>query len=142
MPSSAVRSLRLPLPVPIQRQVFLHAALGLLTAALRLLLFPNFDVHILAPVALTPLLFVLGRTQEGWLRFAYGWAAGLFYWFFLCTWIQFVLEVHGGMGRWGGWACFLLFALLKGLHLGAFSWLAGPLMRRSYALPSVAALWT
>ena len=65
-----------------------------------------------------------------------------FFWASLCTWIQFVLAVHGGMGIWGGWGCFVLFALYKGLHLGVFSWLAGPLMRRAYALPAVAALWT
>ena len=63
----------------------------------------------------------------------YGWAAGIFYWFFLCTWIQFVLEAHGGMGRWGAWGSFLLFCFFKALHLAVFSWLAGPLMQTAYA---------
>jgi apolipoprotein N-acyltransferase len=123
------------------RRLVLHTSLSLLSALLLLLLFPKFDLHWLAPVALTPLLIALARTPAGWLRFAMGWAAGIFYWFFLCTWIQFVLEVHGGMGRWGGWASFLLFAVLKGLHLAVFSWLAGILLRRAYSIPAVAALW-
>jgi apolipoprotein N-acyltransferase len=72
----------------------------------------------------------------------YGWAAGIFYWFFLCTWIQFVLEAHGGMGVFGSWGSFVLFSILKGLHMAVFAWLAGPLMRRPYAVPAVAALWT
>src|ERR1700760_1187879 len=110
-------------------QIILNTALSLLTAALLLLIFPKFDLRFLAPVALTPILVAVARTRDGWQRFVYGWAAGIFYWFFLCTWIQFVLEVHGGMGRWGGWACFLLFAIFKGLHMGVFAWLAGPLMR-------------
>jgi apolipoprotein N-acyltransferase len=46
------------------------------------------------------------------------------------------------MGRWGGWGSFFLFSILKGLHLGVFSWLAGPLMARVYAVPAIAALWT
>jgi apolipoprotein N-acyltransferase len=46
------------------------------------------------------------------------------------------------MGRWGGWGSFLLFSILKALHLAVFSWLAGPLMRSPYAIPAVAALWT
>ena len=50
--------------------------------------------------------------------------------------------MHGDMGSFGGWASFSLFAILKGLHMGVFGCLAGPLMRRSYALPAVAALWT
>ncbi|MBV9084877.1 MAG: apolipoprotein N-acyltransferase [Acidobacteriaceae bacterium] len=127
---------------PYQRRVFLYALLSICSAILLLLIFPKFDLRFLAPVALTPLLFVMARTNDGWQRFAFGWAAGIFYWFFLCTWIQFVLEVHGGMGRWGGWASFLLFAILKGIHLGLFSCFAGPIMRTPYAVPAVAALWT
>ena len=110
---------------PYYRRVFLNALLSLTTAALLLLIFPKFDAFWLAPFALTPLLIALARTPDGWQRFVYGWACGIFFWFFLCTWIQFVLEVHGGMGRWGGWACFVLFALYKGLHLAVFGCLAG-----------------
>ncbi len=123
------------------RNIVLHSLLAILTAVLFLLALPKFDVRWLAPFVLTPLLFALARTPDGWQRFVYGWGAGMFFWFFLCTWIQFVLEVHGGMGFWGGWGSFILFAILKGLHLAVFSWLAGPLLRRAYALPAVAALW-
>jgi apolipoprotein N-acyltransferase len=128
--------------MPRPFQVFLHTLLALLSSVLLLLIFPKFDWHFLAPLALTPLLIALARTTAGWQRFAYGWASGIFLWFFLCTWIQFVLEVHGGMGRWGGWGSFFLFSILKGLHLAVFSWLAGPLMARAYAVPAIAALWT
>jgi apolipoprotein N-acyltransferase len=128
--------------MPSRRQVFLHTLLSILSAILLLLVFPKFDLHFLAPVALTPLLIALARTKYAWQRFAYGWAAGIFYWFFLCTWIQYVLEVHGGMGWWGGWGSFFLFCVLKALHLAVFSWLAGPLIRTSYSLPVIAALWT
>src|SRR5947207_2685870 len=128
--------------MPRPSRVFLHTVLALLSSVLLLLIFPKFDLRFLAPIALTPLLIALARTGKGWQRFAYGWAAGIFFWFFLCTWIQFVLEVHGGMGRWGAWGSFLLFSILKGLHLAVFSWLAGPLMQRIYAIPAVAALWT
>lgn len=125
-----------------RREIVAHALLSILTAVLLLLIFPKFDLRFLAPFALTPLLVATARTRDAWQRFFYGWAAGIFYWFFLCTWIEFVLEVHGGMGRWGGWSSFLLFCLLKALHLAVFSVLAGPLMRTVYALPAVAALWT
>lgn len=127
---------------PYYRRLLLHAGLSLLSALLLVATFPRLDYHMLAAVALAPLLIALARTPIGWQRFAYGWAAGILYWFLVCTWIQFVLQVYGGMGRWGGWASFFLFAILKGLHLAFFSWLAGPLMQRSYAVPAVAALWT
>lgn len=123
------------------QRVLLYSLLSLATAALLLLALPRFDWRWLAPVALTPLLIALAKTRDAGQRFVYGWGAGIFFWFFLCTWIQFVLAVHGGMGSLGGWGCFLLFALYKGLHLAVFSWLAGPLMRQPYAVPAVAALW-
>ena len=125
-----------------RRGIVLHSLLSLLTAVLLLLAFPRFDIHLLAPVALTPLLVALARTQDYRQRFFYGWAAGIFYWFFLCTWIQFVLQQHGDMGVFGSWGAFLLFCLLKALHLAAFSVFAGPLMRKPWGLAVVAALWT
>src|SRR3954452_2629826 len=126
---------------PYYGRVLLNTVLALLTAVLLLLIFPKFDWRLLAPVALTPLLISVARTEQGLLRFLMGWIAGIFYWFFLCTWIEFVLEVHGGMGQWGGWGSFFLFSVLKALYLAVFSWLAGPLMRTPYAIPAVAALW-
>ncbi len=135
---NAATSRRGPVP-PVQLVV--HTLAALLSAVLLLLIFPRFNLHMLAPVALTPLLIVLARTENAWQRFLYGWAAGIFYWFFLCTWIQFVLEQHGGMGQFGSWGSFVLFAILKALHLAVFSLLAGPLMRRRYAVLAVPALW-
>ncbi|HZS56615.1 MAG TPA: apolipoprotein N-acyltransferase [Bryobacteraceae bacterium] len=124
------------------RRIVLHTLLSLATAFLLLAIFPKFDFRFLAPVALTPLLVALARTEDGWQRFVFGWATGIFYWFFLCTWIQFVLEAHGGMGVFGSWGSFVLFSVLKALHMAVFAWLAGPLMKQAYAIPAVAALWT
>ena len=124
------------------RRLAVNSGLALSSAILLLLLFPNFDLYWLAPIALTPLFIALARTPLAWQRFVMGWAAGIVFWFFLCNWIQFVLEADGGMGRFGSWASFVLFAVLKGLHLALFSFLAGPLMNRRYAIPAVAALWT
>lgn len=120
----------------------MNLAFSLLSGVLLILLFPRFGWTWLAPVALTPILISCCR-ERSWVRRAvYGGAAGFVFWFGVCTWIQFVLEVHGGMGRWGGWGTFLLFAFLKGLHMALFAALAGFVMPRVWALPAVAALWT
>lgn len=126
---------------PPARRVALHTALSLLTSVLLLVIFPRSDYYFVAPFALTPLLYVLAQTSSARQRFVLGWVAGIVYWFVLCTWIQKVLEVHGGMGQFGAWGAFLLFCLFKALHLALFSLLAGPLMRTAYAVPAVAALW-
>jgi apolipoprotein N-acyltransferase len=119
-----------------------NLALSVLSSVLLVLLFPKYDLTFLAPVALTPILIACAREASWKKRFFHGWAAGIVFWFWTCTWIQFVLEVHGGMGRWGGWGTFTLFAVLKGLHMAVFCMLAGLVMSRAWAAPAIAALWT
>jgi apolipoprotein N-acyltransferase len=120
----------------------MNLALSLTTGALLVLIFPRFNFTWLAPFALTPLLIACAREPRWKRRFLNGWASGTLFWFFVCIWIQFVLEVHGGMGRWGGWFAFTLFAVLKGLHTALFAALAGALIRTIWAAPLIAALWT
>ncbi len=116
--------------------------LPVLSAVLLILIFPRFNLTWLAPVALTPLLIACARQGSWKRRFLSGWLAGFVFWFGVCYWIQFVLEVHGGMGRWGGWGTFTLFSVLKGLHMAIFAALAGFLMPKPWAIPAVAALWS
>lgn len=119
----------------------MNLALSLLSGALLILCFPRFNFTWLAPIALTPILIACAREFSWKRRFLFGWASGFVFWFGVCVWIQFVLEVHGGMGRWGGWGTFVLFAILKGLHMAIFAALAGVVMNRWWAIPVVAALW-
>jgi len=109
---------------------------------LLVLIFPNYNFTLLAPVALAPLLLACASEPSWKRRFILGWASGFVFWFAVCSWIQFVLEVHGGMGRWGGWGTFVLFAILKGLYTATFAALVGPVMQRTWAIPGAAALWT
>ena len=122
-------------------------ALALLSAILLVLLYPNlitpgFGLPWLAPLALTPLFIALAFEPRPLWRFLLGEFTGVVYWIAICYWIQFVLEVHGGMGYWGSRATFLLFCVLKALHLALFSVLAAVLLSTRYAIPAVAALWT
>ncbi len=116
--------------------------LSVLSGILLVLIFPRFDWTFLAPFALVPMLLACAWAPDWKRRALFGGAAGFVFWFGVCYWIQFVLEVHGGMGRWGGWGTFVLFAFLKGLHLAWFAALAGFLMPKPWAVPAVAALWT
>jgi apolipoprotein N-acyltransferase len=119
----------------------LNWLLALASAALLVFTFPKFSIVWFAPVALAPLLVAMAREPRWPRRFLMGWCAGVVYWFGVCYWIQFVLSFHGGLGDAAGWAVFLLFAVVKALHMGVFGALAGVVMRRWWAAPSVAALW-
>jgi len=119
-----------------------NSGLSLLSGLLLILIFPRFNLIWLAPVALTPLLVASAQEKSWARRFLYGWAAGFLFWFAVCNWIQFVLEVHGGLGWALSWVSFFLFAILKGLHLALFAALAGLVLNRWWSVPAVAALWT
>lgn len=115
--------------------------LAVLSALLLVLAFPRFSLAFLAPFALAPLLVAVAREPSPRRRFLLGWVAGVIFWFGVCYWIQFVLAYHGGLGEAGGWAVFLLFCVLKAIHMGVFAMAAGVLMRGWWAVPAVAALW-
>lgn len=114
---------------------------ALLTAVLLILAFPNFNLVWLAPVALAPLLVAVAREPRWWRRFLLGQFAGVVYWFGVCNWIEGVLANYGGLNTPLAWLAFLLFCMIKALHLGVFAMLAGVLMSRWWAAPAVAALW-
>ncbi len=118
--------------------------LALLTAILLVLSFPRFNLVWCAPLALAPLLVAVAREPGPWRRFLLGEIAGVVYWFGVCYWIEGVLANYGGLNAPLAWLSFLLFCLIKALHMGVFAMLAGILIRRGWtmaAAPAVAALW-
>ena len=119
-----------------------NLGLSLASAVLLVLIFPRFNLTWIAPLALAPILIACARELSSKRRFLHGWAAGIVFWFWVCYWIQGVLAVHGGLGGWLSWVTFVLFAVLKGLHMALFAALAGLVMRKRWAIPAVAALWT
>ncbi|HWR51836.1 MAG TPA: apolipoprotein N-acyltransferase [Bryobacteraceae bacterium] len=121
--------------------MLLKFGLPLLTAILLILASPKPNLAFLAPFALAPLLHSMAQEASGRRRFLIGWLAGMVYWAGACYWIQGVLEHHAGMAGPLSWVGFVGFFLYKGLHMGGFAWLAGPLMRSRWALAAVPALW-
>lgn len=121
---------------------WLSTAGALLTALLLAALFPPLGWTLLAPVALAPLLYSLAHEPRPLRRFLSGWLCGAVFWLALCHWIGDVLAAYGGLNRPLSWLALLLFALAKGLHMAVFATLAGPIMRRWWAAPAIAALWT
>ena len=121
--------------------MFLNWALALVSAGLLVVLFPRYSFVWLAPVALTPLLIACAREQRWKWRFAFGYVAGIVYWFGLCNWIQWTLEHHAGVSTAMAWFLFALLCLAKAVQMGAFAALAGVLSRSVLAVPLTAALW-
>lgn len=121
--------------------MLLNLALAILSGLALAAIHPRWSFAWLAPFAITPLVWALARESRAAGRFLLGYAAGVVFWASICYWIQFVMAVHGRLGEPAGWGVFLLFSLLKGLHLGAFGLAAGILARSWCAAPALALLW-
>lgn len=115
--------------------------LGAVSGVLLVLLFPKFDIAILAPVALTPLFVAMARERSPWKRVLIGETCGFIFWTGVCYWIRPVLAAYGGLSAPLSLLTLILFALVKALHTAVFAWLGGYVMPRAWALPAAAALW-
>lgn len=113
------------------------------SSLLLILIAPRWSLGWLAPFAILPLLLAV-REQANWRKRAIlGLAAGIPYWFVVCLWIQHVLAVHGGLPGWLAWISFVLFCVLKSIHMAVFAVLSGLFTKlRWWYAPAVAALWT
>ena len=103
---------------------------------------PGFNQHWLCFIALAPLFAASRREPRPVVRFFAGLAAGAVYWWMACCWIEFVLEVHGGMNLPLAWLAFFLFGLYKGLQMALFLLLAGWIPVGWFSPLAFAALWT
>jgi len=120
----------------------LNWLLALATGILLVLSFPRWEVTWLAPLALAPLLVALGRECRPGRCFWLGYVAGIVFWAGTCYWIHVALVLYGGISKLLAWAAVAIFALIKGLHLGAFGWLGSAMLRSRWAVLAAPALWT
>jgi apolipoprotein N-acyltransferase len=121
--------------------VLLNYLLAVVSGILLFAIHPRLSLTLLAPIAVTPLVFALAREWRPRHRFLLGYVTGLVFWAGVNYWIQFVIAVHGGLGNLGGAAAFVVFCLLKAMHLGVFGLLAGVLVQRKLAIIGIPALW-
>ncbi len=114
---------------------------ALLAGLLQILVFPRASLVWLAPVCLVPLLLALDRAPPR-RRLLLGWLSGVVFWGGACSWVFPVMRDYAGIAAPAAAALYAAFAAVKGLHAAAFAAFAGPLLRRPWAAPAVAALWT
>jgi apolipoprotein N-acyltransferase len=121
--------------------VLLNYLLAVLSGVLLVVIHPRLDLSLLAPFAIAPLVYALGREWVPKHRFLLGYVTGLVFWAGVNYWIHFVISVHGGLGTAGGTLGFLVFLLLRAIPMGLFALLAGVLAQKSYAIIGIPALW-
>ncbi len=121
--------------------MLLNYVLAALTGLLLVLVFPRFNLTLLAPFVVAPLVYALSREWEPKHRFLLGWVAGLVYWGVANYWIHFVISVHGGLGNGLGTVGFVLFVLLRAVPMGVFALCAGVVVQQPTAVIAIPAMW-
>ena len=120
----------------------IYATIGgaLLSGVAQVLVYPRFSLYLLAPICLVPLLVVL-RDESPKRRFTLGWLSGMVFWGGACYWIYPVIRDYASIAPPVAALLFIGFFVVKALHSGVFALLAGPLLKRWWGVPALAALW-
>jgi len=100
------------------------------TAILLVLSFPNFQLSILAWIALIPLLVVVARRPAPLKAFILGWTAGSIFFYGSCYWLTYSMVHYGGLSTWLAYLLLIPGALTVGLFPGLFAILFAILVRR------------
>ena len=118
----------------------LTVAAAVICGLAQVVVFPRFSWDLLAPVCLVPLLLVLPGLGP-WRRFLLGWLSGGVFWAGTCYWIYPVMRDYASITPPVAGALFVTFFTVKSVQMGAFAFVAGPLLRKPWAVPAVAVLW-
>jgi len=94
---------------------------AVLSAALLILAFPNFELWPLAPVGLVPLLLVVAVRPHPWRSFLLGWLTGTVFFYGSCHWLTFSMVNYGGIPQWLAYILLLPIPLLVGLFPATFA---------------------
>lgn len=121
--------------------MLLNYLLAALSGLLLVVIHPRWDLPMLAPFAVAPLVYALLREWVPKHRFLLGYTTGIVFWASINYWIHFVISVHGDLGSGLGAVGFILFVLLRAIPLGLFALLAGVLVQQRYAVAAVPCLW-
>ncbi len=110
---------------------------------LLILAFPNFDLPILAWVALVPLLVVVAKSPSPLKAFILGWAFGLVFFYATCYWLTYSMIHYGGIPTLLAYSLLVPGALVVGLFPALFAVLSAIVIKRwgSYALLLAPLFW-
>jgi len=114
------------------RQVASRAEWGAagVTTLLLILSFPNFELYVLAWIALVPLLVVIARHPSPLKAFVLGWATGAVFFYATCYWLTYSMIHYGGVPTVLAYLLLIPGALVVGIFHGFFASLTALALRK------------
>ncbi|MGH9933070.1 MAG: apolipoprotein N-acyltransferase [Pyrinomonadaceae bacterium] len=102
---------------------------SLVSAALLIISFPDFNLWPLAWIALVPLLLIVARRPRPWRGFYLGWLFGSVFFYGSCYWLTYSMIHTGGISPWVAFPVLLPGALLVGIFPAVFTFLLARAIR-------------
>ena len=126
-----------------ERPSVIDCLIPLLSAALLVISFPNFDVWALAWIALVPLLVLIALRPQVWRAFLIGWLFGSVFFYASCYWLTYSMIHTGHISPWISYLLLAPGAVILGLFPAAFSASLARLIKSSgsMALFFAPAIW-
>ena len=103
---------------------------AILSAALLILAFPNFEFWPLAAVGLVPLLLVVAMRPRPWRAFFLGWLTGTVFFYGSCYWLTYSMIHYGGIPTALAYVLLIPVPLIVGAFPGIFSFVIALAVRR------------
>jgi apolipoprotein N-acyltransferase len=100
------------------------------TALLLIFSFPNFELYLLAWIALVPLLVVIARSPSPFKAFILGWATGSVFFYATCYWLTYSMIHYGGVPTVVAYLLLIPGALVVGVFHGVFASLTAIAIRK------------
>src|SRR5690349_10482594 len=100
------------------------------TTLLLIFSFPNFELYLLAWIALVPLLVVIARRPSPLPAFILGWATGSVFFYVTCYWLTYSMIHYGGVPTVVAYLLLIPGALTVGTFPGLVAFLAALAIRR------------
>jgi apolipoprotein N-acyltransferase len=98
-----------------------ESGIAIVTALLLIVSFPDFDLGLLAWVALVPLLMVVARCAHLGRAFFLGWLFGSVFFYGSCYWLTYSMIHFGGISPWLAFPLLLPGAVLLGIFPALFT---------------------
>jgi apolipoprotein N-acyltransferase len=102
---------------------------AIVSAALLIFSFPDFNLWPLAWVALVPLFLIVARKTQPWRCFLLGWLFGTVFFYGSCYWLTYSMIHFGGIQPWLAFLLLLPGAVLLGIFPGVFNLVLARLIR-------------
>jgi apolipoprotein N-acyltransferase len=100
---------------------FTDCGVAIVSAALLIVSFPDFNLWPLAWIALVPLFIVIARNPRPWSSFLLGWLFGSVFFYGSCYWLTYSMIHFGGMPRALAFAVLLPGAMVMGIFPAIFA---------------------